>query len=245
MALFFAPLAATALGAAAMYLLDPDQGRRRRAMLRDRTLAQSRRAREFSRIAARDLSQRAQGTLVEIRRVVQHEPVPDGVLVQRVRAVLGRCSSRPGAIHVEARDGRVELHGNVLAAEHANVLAHARAVRGASDVADRLTVHESSEGVSALQGGPPAPAPRSDVMQARWAPGTRALVGGLGGLMVLYGLGRRDLRGMLAGAGGAALLVRSVANEPLASRFNSEPQNTRSATENTEDTENIEGERLL
>lgn len=59
------------------------------------------------------------------------------------------------------------------------------------DVDDRLDVHPSAEGISALQGGTPRSGAPIDLLQSRWAPGTRAV------------------------AGGAALLARAKANRPL------------------------------
>src|SRR5215213_2022998 len=55
---FTIPLAA-ALGATAMYLLDPQQGRRRRAMVRDQIARRSREAAHWSEGAARDVAHRA------------------------------------------------------------------------------------------------------------------------------------------------------------------------------------------
>jgi hypothetical protein len=48
-------------GAAAAYMLDPQQGRRRRAVIRDRALKTYRETREFADAASRDLRNHAQG----------------------------------------------------------------------------------------------------------------------------------------------------------------------------------------
>jgi hypothetical protein len=59
-------LIAFGLGALTMYLLDPEQGRRRRALLRDRVA----RTRRVVRERAKDLSNRAYGVAAEARRAV-------------------------------------------------------------------------------------------------------------------------------------------------------------------------------
>jgi hypothetical protein len=48
-------------GAAAAYMLDPQQGRRRRAVIRDKALKTYRETREFADAASRDLRNHAQG----------------------------------------------------------------------------------------------------------------------------------------------------------------------------------------
>ena len=58
------------LGAAAMYLMDPDQGRRRRALARDQITKARRVIRERASGKARHLGNRAQG--------LAHEIAPEG-----------------------------------------------------------------------------------------------------------------------------------------------------------------------
>ena len=58
------------LGALTMYLLDPDHGRRRRALLRDQFVHARRVVRERASGTARDLSNRAYGLAAEARRAV-------------------------------------------------------------------------------------------------------------------------------------------------------------------------------
>lgn len=55
------------LGAAAMYLLDPQQGRRRRALIRDQLTHARRVVRERASGTARDLGNRARGLAAEAR----------------------------------------------------------------------------------------------------------------------------------------------------------------------------------
>jgi hypothetical protein len=65
------------LGALTMYLLDPEQGRRRRALLRDQFVHTRRVVRERTSATARDLSNRAYGLAAEARRAVRTQLEPD------------------------------------------------------------------------------------------------------------------------------------------------------------------------
>jgi hypothetical protein len=58
------------VGAALMYFLDPDGGRRRRALARDKAVGLSNDARERLSGAAQDISNRATGMLHEARKTV-------------------------------------------------------------------------------------------------------------------------------------------------------------------------------
>ncbi len=207
-----------ALGAGSAFLLDPQQGRRRRALIRDRMARTTREAREFGDAAAKDLRARAQGLSVQMRALrggPRGVPPSDAVLVQRVRAKLGRYVSHPHAIRAAAQNGYVTVSGDILASEHGKLLQALRGVHGVRDCADRLDVHTSAEGISALQGGIAPSAQRMEILQSRWSPGTRAMVGGAGALLSLYAIARGGVVGVAALAGGAALMARAKANRPL------------------------------
>lgn len=61
-------LGALALGALAMYLLDPQQGNRRRAVVRDKLYSVSRKSKLRAQAKSRDLANRAKGVVYEARR---------------------------------------------------------------------------------------------------------------------------------------------------------------------------------
>lgn len=206
-------LAGIALGAASAFMFDPQQGRRRRALLRDKMARGVREGREFGDAAAKDLRSRAQGVAARMQ-ALRGGRAPEAVLVGRVRAKLGRYVSHRRAIHVTAQDGIVTLTGDVLAGEHPALVPALRSMPGVREVDDRLDVHPSEEAVSSLRGGMPPSGERPE-RQPRWAPGTRAVVGGAGTLLILYALARGGVRGIAAIAGGAALLARATANRPL------------------------------
>jgi threonine dehydrogenase-like Zn-dependent dehydrogenase len=131
---------AAAAGAVLMYLLDPEQGRRRRAMLADRSRHYVRGARDAQRGLARRALHQVQGTVASVRhRMTPPEPVDDTVLVERVRAALGHVIGDPRALDVRARDGRVILKGPVTADEIGEIVACAERVRGVQQVENRLS----------------------------------------------------------------------------------------------------------
>src|SRR4051812_40478244 len=94
-------LAAAGLGAALMFLFDPQQGRRRVSLMRDRWTRLARRGRDTADAGWRDLSNRAVGMVARMRGAWHPETPDDDVLTERVRAELGRCVSHPHAVQVE------------------------------------------------------------------------------------------------------------------------------------------------
>ena len=203
-----------ALGAIAMYVLDPDKGRRRRAIARDKTRRLVVNTQRMVRIAARDTRHRLQGLRAQARHLLERRreaAADDLLIIERVRARLGRIVSHPHAIQVGARDGRVTLSGPILAEEVSHLLNTVRSVWGVADVDNRLVVHEHPEFVPSLQGGLRRVA-RPAVLQDNWAPMLRlaALLGGTA--IALYGVRNRTL--LLTGAG-LGLAARGVTNVPL------------------------------
>jgi uncharacterized membrane protein len=208
-------LSGVAIATALMYWLDPASGRRRRAQWRDKFRSAARRTGRAVEAAARDLAHRVQGLSAQARSKFNHGPVNDDVLTERTRSMLGRLVSHPGAIEVSVRLGRVELRGAVLAAEHGSLMKAAQALRGVRGVDDRLAVHEDSHGISALQGGRLRGPPRFELLQERWSPAARLLMGTTALGLIGYGVRNRSLGGVLSSAAGGALFLRSTMNLPL------------------------------
>jgi uncharacterized membrane protein len=208
-------LGTAAAGAISMYLLDPDHGRRRRAVMRDRLASGMSRLDDATSVGSRDLRNRARGVAYEVRARFTREEVPDEILCERVRSRLGGAVSHPGAIEVSALSGRVTLSGAVLEREYVRLLRTVWAVRGIADVEDRLAVYESPAGISALQGGR-APGRHFGPWQENWPPGVRVVMGAAGVALLINALaGRRSGLGLLGGLGGAALIARTATNMPI------------------------------
>lgn len=178
------------VGTGLMFLLDPDQGKRRRALLRDKCYSAARKTSEGMGVTARDLRNRTQGIVSGVQSRFSSEPVDDAVLVDRVRAKLGRIASHPRAIDVMAQDGRVTLSGPILMTEVPELLACVNRVSGVNEVINNLEPHEESENHPALQGGRVRLGERFDLFQNNWSPTTRFLVGAGVGAASLFLLKR-------------------------------------------------------
>lgn len=200
------------LGAAAMYILDPDRGRRRRALARDKAFHFAKSLGDYADKTARDLVHRSEGLMFETWSSVRHEEVADPVLEERVRARLGRVVSHPSSIEVSALDGIVTLNGPVLEAEVDNLIHAVASVRGVRNIDNRLEVHKTRGDVPGLQGGSGRPGERWELMQANWAPATRFLVGLTGGWLALTGLRRGGFTGTPLALFGLGLLGRAGTN---------------------------------
>lgn len=138
-------LGCTGLGAGVMYMLDPRLGRRRRALVRDKTQAYWRRMGKFISETARDAGQRTYGLIVERRTQLRGADVPeDTVLVARVRAQMGHVVSHAGAINVTAHQGRVTLSGSIPAHEVEKLLSAVASVAGVTAVVNRLEVNHTT-----------------------------------------------------------------------------------------------------
>lgn len=64
-------LGALGIGALAMYFFDPENGRRRRALARDKAVHYNKEAREYADATYKDLRNRAQGVAAETRGFVE------------------------------------------------------------------------------------------------------------------------------------------------------------------------------
>ncbi|HEY8207470.1 MAG TPA: SRPBCC family protein [Myxococcaceae bacterium] len=208
-------LGGLAAGAALAYWGDPERGGRRRAEVRQQAVHAWKELGCAVGVTSRDFAHRARGFMAAARaryeamvadaRGVRED---DEVVAERVRARLGRLCSHPGAIQVKCEDGRVELKGLVFTDERDRVLRGIAAVRGVREIDDDLDAHATAKSVAALQGEGHRPT-RPELLQVRWSPTTRALVGMAGAGLAGWGAARRSA--FRAGAG-LALLLRSLTN---------------------------------
>src|SRR5205085_3784974 len=145
-------LSGIGVGAALMYILDPDRGGRRRALIRDKVVRASNATQCYVGKMSRDLSNRAQGLVAETKNLFRSEDVADEVLVERVRTALGRHAVHHRALEITVNQGRVSLRGPALADEVDELISCVESVRGVDEVDNQLEVHEQAGGISALQG---------------------------------------------------------------------------------------------
>jgi uncharacterized membrane protein len=209
------PIAASALGLGAglMYLLDPDRGARRRALVRDKSVHNAHRVGDLLQKGSRDLEYRLRGLMAGADALVRHDHPSDSHLVARVRTALGRAVSHPHAVQVEAEGGKVTLRGAILRDERAHLLLRVRAVPGVRAVEDCLEPHLPEERVPALQGG--GHRNGAGLFAERWSPLKRLSLGAVGAGLLVYGASRRGSLGLMMGGAGALILVRDVSDRPF------------------------------
>ena len=203
-------LGAFGVGAGMMYFLDPDRGRRRRRLVRDKSLSAVKHIDDAIAKTSCDLSNRARGVVAEAGSVVSGQRVPDDILVARVESKIGRVVSHPGAIDVRAKDGRVTLRGPVLASEVNNLIGGVRSVRGVADVEDQLTVHKQAGDISALQGGVRGREQRFELLQENWSPTARLTMSLAGGALAVHGVRHRNAFCSALGFVGLGMFVRGI-----------------------------------
>jgi len=127
-----------------VYFVDPNQGARRRAVLRDKFFRFTNETGDFFRRTGRHVSNKFRGYAAEGRSMTrnvagQSESVDDRTLTERIRAELGHHTTRASDIVVTCYDGRVMLHGAVPPAEIDAIVAAVTAVRGVTGVENQLT----------------------------------------------------------------------------------------------------------
>jgi hypothetical protein len=196
------------MGAGLMYLLDPDMGTRRRAILRDKLISFTRLAAWAADKTARDLTNRVYGTVAGAKSRFSDIDVDDDVLVERVRSQMGRAVSHPHAIKVTAKNREIRLTGEILADEANDLLKCVSAVKGVQSVKNQLTIHKEPGDISSLQGGHTKRGSQYALLQSHWPPAVRFIVGATG--VIAAGIGARQ-RGIVGNAiatvGTAATLI--------------------------------------
>lgn len=201
-------------GAGLMYLLDPDLGNRRRALVRDQLVRARHLTEDAMDATSRDMRNRARGVVAELRSRLRPEDVTDDVLQERVRARLGQTIRYARSIETSVADGVVTLRGPVLAEDVGRVVRRVGQVPGVTSVDNRLEVHAEPGDVPGLQG-----ARRSgggevlDLMPGQLSPTARVAAGLGGALLALWGLRRLDTAGIPIATIGMALLARG-SNKP-------------------------------
>lgn len=134
-------VAGTGAGAAAGFLLDPAEGRRRRHMLRDRMAAKLRRGSREAGKQARNVAGKAQGVVAGATPPGRDpSELNDPALEAKVETELFRPPEMPkGSVDVNVEDGVVFLRGEVEDREQMQaVIERARAVEGVSQLESLL-----------------------------------------------------------------------------------------------------------
>jgi len=167
-------LGGLAVGAAMMYMADPDGGARRRSFVRDQGARALHGSQDFLGKATRDLRHRAQEVAATPRRSFK-PTVTDDLLRERVRSKMGHYVSHPGAVRIAADAGTVTLTGAILSEEAPRLIKAMSKISGVKRIDDQMAWHDDAD-VPSLQGG----ATRGGAMalgQSTWSPGMQLIVG--------------------------------------------------------------------
>lgn len=131
-------IAAFAAGAALMYYLDPQQGRRRRALARDKSVSVGHDLQYHADAKRKWMAGRVKGMTAAARARLSPQPVDDDLLYERIRATLGHVVTHAGAVVVAVEDGVVHLAGRLPDDQAEALLATVAAMRGVREVHDDL-----------------------------------------------------------------------------------------------------------
>jgi len=135
-----------AAAAAAMYLLDPDRGRTRRAKLSDQAAAMARRAEEKARAQAEHQKGVVQGLAHDLTEPFRPEPdFDDETLRQKVKSeAIGRWEGPKSDVEVDVESGVVTLKGNVDSQNVDQLIRLVKGVPGVASVTDQMSVPQRS-----------------------------------------------------------------------------------------------------
>lgn len=201
------------IGAGLMYFLDPQQGNRRRALVRDQVNRWINSLDDSIDTAREDLRNRTRGALSELTARLSDQGAPDWILEERVRSSLGRTMYHTRALDVRADGGYIHLSGPALRAERDAILKAAARTRGVYGVEDELQLFDTPQDIPALQGTvSPRRQAALDIQQQNWSPATRLISGVGGSLLTLYGLRRSGITKPLLSTAGLIITARSVTN---------------------------------
>ena len=194
------------LGAGLMYLLDPQGGRGRRAVARDKSVSAIKHGGKAAAKTSRHLGNKTKGLVSQagskLRRGERDLANDSEALLKQIRRQVRRAASHPMAVEVVVQEGNVALHGLILASEVEGLLAAIRTIEGIAAIENQLEIHESAEDLAAYRNG-----------ARRWVgPATRVLTGGTGSALAYAGLKRKDPLGAALGALGLGLLAHGLTN---------------------------------
>lgn len=201
-----------ALGAALMYICDPNQGKRRRARIRDKATGLGRDLVDGIASSGRDLRHRADNAIGRVRGLAA-EQASDSLVEERLRGRLGHFVRNSGLLDVKVQDGAVTLRGKIVATDIDQLLRRLKHVRGVRRLDHKLEVLPDVGGAEpAVRVARVDPVPFA--REVHWTPATRLVLGGCGGLMVLQGLRRHGVARWALGTLGMMTLSRAIAGAP-------------------------------
>lgn len=124
------------LGAALMYLFDPERGKARRAQIGDRVKATASDAEQSAEKLAKNVRNRAAGMKAKLSKT--EEAADDEILIARIKSELGHVIERADRVAVEASLGYVTLRGELPEGEIEKAVESAEGVDGVIEVDNQL-----------------------------------------------------------------------------------------------------------
>ena len=146
--------ACLAAGVGIMYLLDPTDGARRRALARDKMVRCLNETGDFFRKTGRHLRNRARGVSHETMSMFQRDDATDRQVAERIRSRIGHLGQQSN-VDVMVLDGRVTISGRCAPGDVDALLSTVQQVPGVSSIVNQLDVRSESE--SSNLGGSGAP----------------------------------------------------------------------------------------
>ncbi|MCC6493312.1 MAG: BON domain-containing protein [Pirellulales bacterium] len=209
------------LGAGAIYLLDPQRGRRRRSLLRDQCVHYCHKASRATDVVRRDVGNRMYGAVAEFRGALRRDEPSSETLVARVRAEIGRHVAHASSISVEAVDGRVTLFGSAPAHQAQDLIAAVHRIRGVKQVHSALRLQDQTADNMSSPSESFAHRRRSPHRGSGeyWSPALRAVAGAAGLGLMANCLARRTPAAIMLGTLGFGLATRAATNLELQRLF--------------------------
>jgi osmotically-inducible protein OsmY len=144
----------TLAGAGLVYFLDPEQGKRRQAVVRDQWKKFQNETTTHAEAVAKDSLNRARGSAIETLQHFSNESVSDEIVVARVRSELGHYVSQPRNVEITVTDGVLTLAGTIPADEVQPFVAKVRGMAGVKGVENHLKLRQSTEPHAESQADP-------------------------------------------------------------------------------------------
>lgn len=172
-----------------MYFLDPQRGKRRRALVRDKTTHAAHVVGRQIGKTSRDLRNRTRGLVAETTSALRpNAPQPDDTLQERIRSTIGHVIGQPGNVQVKVQDGVVTLKGSLPEQEHTRLRRKVEKVAGVREVRDKLTSKVSPASGSRIS------YPSNGRERNRWGRSTGiTLASTAAGMLATYGAKRAGL----------------------------------------------------
>lgn len=128
-----------AAGALVMYMLDPNSGRRRRALVRDKAVATGHDVERLARGTSRQTANHLRGVAAKARARVRRAHPDDDQLRDHIRSRLGHALHHPARVEVNVDHGHVVLKGTADPAETERLVAAISKMQGVHGVESRLS----------------------------------------------------------------------------------------------------------